>query len=210
MYNAMCVPRKQLWGDIQRHIDYMAWSGVFGAEEELREDIRTSGGWAPQQRLCAELALKAQRITERAMRAGLPSRLGRFIQEDFQRIGMVMAGMVPTSKMEFKLELMGQNVCARWHQDNYVARTIVSYNLSATDYIDDKHVNFAALNYGGKNEDIIGDASKVCSAKVGDIFFMKGTHFPSVVNGLVHKAPEKHYHRDGKVMNRLVLKVDLH
>jgi hypothetical protein len=209
MYNGMCVPRKQLWADIQKEVNLVARSGAFGENEALHEDICASSGRASEQRFCAELAQKAQRIAAKATRAGVPSGLGRLIQNDFQKIAVVMAQMVPTAKMKIKLELMGESVCSRWHQDNYTARTVVSYNLCGTEYIDDNHVNFWALKNGGTNEHIIRDTSKVCSANVGDFFFIKGANFPFGVKGLVHKAPEIQYHRCGRVKNRLVLKVDL-
>merc|ERR1712232_618803 len=92
-------------------------------------------------------------------------------------------------------ELMGENVCGKWHQDNYVGRAIVTYNGLGTMYV--------------RNSNVIRDPSKVFSANEGDILFMKGKMFPGAVKGLVHKSPEKRYHADGAVMNRLCLKVDL-
>ena len=34
-----------------------------------------------------------------------------------------------------KLELMGADVCARWHYDSYCGRAIATYNLSGTEYV---------------------------------------------------------------------------
>ena len=41
------------------------------------------------------------------------------------------------------------------------------------------------------------------------MLFIKGTLFPWGSNGLVHKAPEKRYHSNGNIINRLVLKIDV-
>ena len=62
----------------------------------------------------------------------------------------------------------------------------------------------------GNNACIIGDVDKIYSAGVGDFFFIKGLQYPHEERrGLVHKSPEKAYHPDGRVVNRLLLKVDL-
>ena len=49
----------------------------------------------------------------------------------------------------------------------------------------------------------------MCAVEVGDIFFMKGRTWPGGGRGLIHKSPEPRYHPDGRVVNRLVLKVDV-
>ena len=57
---------------------------------------------------------------------------------------------------------------------------------------------------------IIHDAGEICAAEVGDVLFMKGLRYPGAgAKGLTHKSPEKRYHADGRVVNRLVLKVDV-
>lgn len=33
-----------------------------------------------------------------------------------------------------KLELMGEDVCQRWHRDFYCGRAIITYNLRGTEY----------------------------------------------------------------------------
>ena len=91
-----------------------------------------------------------------------------------------------------------------------LAGGIVSYTGSVgTEYTSDANVDFWQLRHGGDNQSIIRDADKVSAVEVGDILFMKGKLFPTAPNGLVHKAPEKRYHDDGSVINRLLLKVDV-
>ena len=42
------------------------------------------------------------------------------------------------------------------------------------------------------------------------MIFIKGTKFPGVSgSGLVHRSPDKRFHEDGRIVNRLVLKVDV-
>merc|ERR1712032_309906 len=67
---------------------------------------------------------------------GLPDSFATQVQQDAEEIGVAVAELIPNAKkLILKLELMNQNCCMRWHQDNYVARTIVSYNCSGTEYI---------------------------------------------------------------------------
>lgn len=203
-YRALSVPRAQAWDDMQFHIDRIAKSGAFnGNEQSIQEDVLVSRTGH------MDLAEKAQRLVDRATRAGLPVELGVVLQKDYEQIGAVMAKMVPNAQMKIKLDIMGESGCPRWHRDNYIARTVVSYNSCGTEYIDHKHVDFWELENCGNNDCIIQDKSKICSANLGEFFFMKGQKFPSEANGLVHRSPEKCYHANGEIVNRLLLKVDL-
>merc|ERR1711879_392636 len=161
------------------------------------------GGWGSQQRLESDLTQKAKRLAGLATSSGLPKEVGLQIEEDFKRIGMVMAQMAQGKTMLLKLDIMGMTGCSRWHQDKYTARAVVSYNLCGTDYVDHNNVDFWELRNCGNNECILHDSSQVFSAGVGDILFMKGSMFPTAVNGLVHRSPEKRFHANGNVMNRL-------
>ena len=51
--------------------------------------------------------------------------------------------------------------------------------------------------------------SQTQQAAVGDILLIKGTKFPKVSNALVHKSPAKRYDGAGKILSRVVLKVDV-
>jgi hypothetical protein len=185
-YNALYVRRHHTGYDLptwQHQIDKVAESGAFGEEQALDEEIQISLGLVSEEHLAAELIKKARRIVGLATGAGLPRELGLLIQEDFVRIGMTLARLVPTAKMKLKLDIMGENACHRWHQDHYIGRAVVTYNLCGTDYIDSKHVDFWELLNCGNKDCILLDPSQVQTASVGDILFMKGTTFPSEPNG---------------------------
>jgi hypothetical protein len=208
-FHGMIIPRPQSWGWIQDHIDTLAESGAFGPELSLQEVVHLSRFRRAPQRLEAELSQKAMRLVGLAVSSGLPPEMGRQVEQDFKQIGMVMSRMAPASKMFLKLDIMGTSTCSRWHQDQYTGRAVVSYNLCGTDYVDHEHVDFWELKNCGNNDCVVRDSSKVLAADVGDVLFMKGTKFPTVANGLVHRSPEKLFHANGNVMNRLLLKVDL-
>merc|ERR1711972_1264033 len=71
-------------------------------------------------------------------KAGLPDGVAQQIRNDICSIGQVVGQMCSfASKLRIKLEVMGDNVCRRWHQDSYVGRAIVTYNSHATEYTPD-------------------------------------------------------------------------
>jgi hypothetical protein len=126
-------------------------------------------------------------------------------------MGETGAQMCPFGRsIDIKLEISGENTCSRWHQDRYVARAIVSYTgIVGTEYTNDPNVDFWELENCGKNECVIRDKRQVFGVDVGDFLLIKGTLYPTGASGLVHKAPEKRYHPDGRVIQRLCLKVDV-
>lgn len=143
--------------------------------------------------------------------AALPAPISEQIELDVEKIVPAVAAMCPSARsLELKLEIIGENTCSRWHQDNFMGRALVSYTGSGTMYTSDGNVDFWELQHCGNNDCIIGDASKVESVDVGDILFIKGKKYGRGSPALVHKAPPKRYHEDGRIVNRLVMKVDVH
>ena len=56
-------------------------------------------------------------------KAGLPAELSKQIHIDACGLGNVVGSMCPfASVLEIKLEVHGENVCSRWHQDWYAGR----------------------------------------------------------------------------------------
>ena len=112
--------------------------------------------------------------------------------------------------LEVKLEVAGANICKRWHQDNFVGRALTSYTgVVGTEFTRDENVDFWELNNCGNNDCIIREPDGVRSVAVGDILFIKGKKFKGQP-ALVHKSPPIRRHADGRVVNRLVLKVDVY
>merc|ERR1719221_980072 len=162
------------------------------------------------QGLQANLSQAAQRLVDKLKNSKLPQAVCQQIRDDAEQLGMVVARMCPGAEMlEVKLEIMGHYVCSRWHQDNYTCRGIITYNGLGTVYALNDNVDFFELKHCGNNDCIIRDVSQVLSVDAADVFFIKGKLWPNAVNGLVHKSPEKRFHADGAIMNRLCLKVDV-
>jgi len=142
--------------------------------------------------------------------SSLPPDLADIVSKDAQGLVEALRKLVPKAKkITMKLELFGKSTCARWHQDNYVCRGIVSYNCSGTAYTADSNVDFNELFYCGNNECIIRDKARIRSVDVGDLVLIKGTKFPGQAQGIVHKSADVRYHANGLVQSRLILKVDV-
>ena len=141
----------------------------------------------------------------------LPEPLSAQICKDACQLGCTVASLCPASRgVTVKLEIFGENSCSRWHMDNFVGRGIISYTGEVgTVFTRDSNVNFWELQHCGCNEHIIHDMQLVEHVSVGDFFFMKGSKFSHSMSGLIHKSPEKRYHKNGRIVNRLVLKVDV-
>jgi len=199
-HQALLVKREPSWKDFQAILDQSVKQGDIREEDQMKIEFKTGS---------TDLAEVGDALLK-TVRMKLPDDLRNSIRRDAVDIGTVVARLCPWSNtLIFKIEVMGENCCSRWHRDNYCARAIVTYNSVGTVYAPDDIVNFWELDYCGCNDKIIKDESQVCSVGVADVFFMKGKKFPCGPKGLVHKSPEIRHHEDGLVVNRLVLKVDV-
>ena len=196
------------------------FDGKWDSFQQDIDDARTRFG-APQA-LVSKGSHRSSRLFERSVTnllaaAALPSPLTQQIHEDACELASVLRSLCPAATdFEVKLEIFGENTCARWHQDHFVGRAIVSYTGQlGTQYTQNANVDFHELKYCGNNDCILRDKQGVESVAVGDLLLIKGTKYPGIgqpgapANGLVHKSPPKLYDEDGKVVNRLVLKVDI-
>lgn len=144
-------------------------------------------------------------------RAALPPLLSKQIFSDACHIGRALAAMTCTSAgvLEVKLEVAGANICKRWHQDNFVGRALTSYTgVVGTEFTRDENVDFWELNNCGNNDCILRNKDDVETIDVGDIIFMKGKLYPGG-KALVHRSPAQRFLPDGRVLNRLMLKLDI-
>jgi|Transcript_2915 hypothetical protein len=212
-FRGLLVQRSQAPLDIQDDVDKLAESGAFGEEQSAQEEVKLPWGCSrsdAEQWITRDLAKKASRLAAFAVRNGLPKEAGARIQNDFKEIGMVLTKLVPSArKVVLKLDIMGESVCHRWHADHYVGRAVVTYNGRGTDFVDHGNIDMKQFESRGPSPSIIRDHSKIFTASIGDVLFMKGLLYPGAPNGLVHRSPELCWHADGKVVNRLLLKVDI-
>jgi len=194
---------------VSRTIDPMRWQHV--ADDLYAQRGNTEGSLfkklidlrAPEvDAVISETASKASRL--------LPTELAELVSADCEALVEIVRELIPqAAQLLVKLELFGESVCSRWHQDNYVSRCIVSYNMTGTEYTAHPNVNFWEMEHCGNNDHIIRDKAKIMSCNVGDYMMIKGMKYPAKVNGLVHKSPETQYDENRKVQNRILLKVDI-
>jgi len=208
-YRGMRVWRAPTWYEIQHHVDEMGNRQAFGPNEALQEEVHIRQN-EDSQRFKSTLSQKACRLAAKLWKAGLPRDMCALIQKDFTEVAATVAKVVPSARsLILKLDLVGANTCSKWHQDNYTARAVITYNLNGTEYVDHQYVDFEEMRTCDKELHIIRDTSKICTADVGDILFMKGKSFPGQRSGLVHKSPKTIRHTSGLVKHRLMLKVDV-
>lgn len=196
-------PFKGKWDEYQSDIDDAA--AQFGTDKGLSTTIANEGS--------KKLRLEQLHEAVQALlaEAALPEPVSEQIYSDACALGKIVGSLVPSArKLVIKLEMFGASSCSRWHRDNYVARAIVSYTgIAGTEYTRSDNIDFWELKHGGNNERIVQDKSKVCAVHTGDFLLIKGTNYPEGITGLVHKSPDSSHHTDGRIVNRLVLKVDV-
>eukprot|EP00933_Yihiella_yeosuensis_P031651 TRINITY_DN2521_c0_g1_i6.p1 TRINITY_DN2521_c0_g1~~TRINITY_DN2521_c0_g1_i6.p1 ORF type:complete len:273 (-),score=37.83 TRINITY_DN2521_c0_g1_i6:669-1487(-) len=211
-YQGMLLKRSPSWGNNQEWIDRASEDGViFGPSEKIQTRSDVLNG--ERHDLIPRLQEAGKELLEIVQGRGeaVPEALGAQIKQDIVDIGTVVGALNnECPSLLVKLEVQGHNTCARWHQDNYICRAIVTYTgMGGTMYTNMSNVDMWELENCGNNDCVIYDKSKICSVGVGDILFMKGKQYPRGEQGLVHKSAELSYHRDGSIVNRLTLKIDV-
>ena len=147
----------------------------------------------------------------------LPPALAPVVAADAIAITQWVEALTGVPDVTLKLEVMGWNKCGRWHQDNYLSRVTVTYGegVPGTWFAEDSNVNFRPLEQGGQDSTIVRDKSRMLAAEIGDICLIKGQkwhglrqHPGSTRFGAVHRSPDVPLYPDGRLPNRLLLKVD--
>ena len=120
-YKGMLVSREPTWKDCQDVVDRAANRGDFGEDD----DIKVKGVSAQE-----DLVAVADKLL---VKVKLPEDVREAIRCDVLEVGATVRSLCPWSDgLDFKLEVIGENSCTRWHRDNYCARAIVTYNSGGT------------------------------------------------------------------------------
>jgi len=209
-YQALLIQRPQNRSELQWYIDDIEKRQSWGREMAIQETVHLCQN-PDEETFTADLHAQAEKLMAFAVKKGLPKDSASKIEEDFRQIGSTLYKMCPSANhMYLKLDIMGMNGCSRWHRDQYMGRAVVSYNSCGTQMVKEEDVDheaFTTLTF--KKEGIVPDASKIVSVNVGDILFMKGAKYPTSPNGLIHRSPPTRFHKNGDVVSRLLLKVDV-
>eukprot|EP00756_Hemistasia_phaeocysticola_P036514 Hpha_TRINITY_DN16646_c0_g6::TRINITY_DN16646_c0_g6_i1::g.179535::m.179535 len=151
--------------------------------------------------------------------AKLPAAFREAVRADAEALAALMTRLCPkASRLVMQLEIVGRNRCARWHQDNYVGRAIITYAGPGTWIVDDRVVSFDQFAATEGAPEAVSDPRIVpcyhCiqMPPTNSITLMKGSCWPGMPHGLglTHKSPNmKLDSRGNPVCKRLILKVDL-
>ena len=209
-------PQKQLHADNNGMVVKRGLVGTWDSHQVAIDDAveRIGRGLVEEVDRSSKLSLEAgvkAAVARMLHAAALPTPLSEQIGRDAESIGIAVGTMCDASaQLEIKLEIFGESICSKWHVDNFVGRALVSYTGAVgTDYTPESNVNFWEMKHCGNNDCIILDKDRIEHIDVGDILFIKGYGYKGGAGPLVHKSPTPRRHEDGRVVNRLILKVDV-
>ena len=143
----------------------------------------------------------------------LPKSFRENIRSDAESLATLYTRLCPKVPwLTIKLEFCQENYCGRWHQDYYVARSIVTYVGPGTCAAEDNKVKwdeFAKTTSDESNDSVVPEKD-VVQMPTNSVLLMKGDSWPGIRGkGLTHKSPTDFEGNDAPP-KRLILKVDLH
>ena len=154
--------------------------------------------------------------------AGLPKGpLRDAVREDAKALAASLARTCPGVPYLTRNSRLSGTTGARWHQDYYAGRMLITYTQPSTWMADDKSVNFTMFeeSIGLPSEVVdplvVSDYENIYQPPPNSVVLIKGNFWPGIEQsmngmGVVHKSPNMREDADGNpVKKRLVLKVDL-
>ncbi|GMH66470.1 hypothetical protein TrLO_g10124 [Triparma laevis f. longispina] len=142
--------------------------------------------------------------------AKLPPSLKETIEVDALMLCDTLTSLCPNASwLTAQLECVGKNNCARWHQDLYVGRTIITYTGPGTWLVDDNSVDFSQFDktMGVSKEVsdplIVPDFNKIHRAQTNAVCLLKGNSWPDINGfGITHKSPNVPLNDKGEVLEK--------
>ncbi len=168
---------------------------------------------------CTDVTAAAKRLVRK-----LPvSSVTETIESDAAALAAMMLRLCPGQRrrVTMQVNVLGRNACSRWHQDNVMARALVTYNGPGTWAVPDAAVAYdqfeATVRQGSDVSDpaIVPHASDIHRPGPNTVVFMKGGKWPGIegvrgYKGLTHKSPTMPTDARGNPkLFRLMLKVDI-
>jgi hypothetical protein len=153
-----------------------------------------------------------QRLT-----AGLPEALRGALRSDAEELSTTLLTLCPAAScLTLHIDIIGVNACQRWHEDNYIGRTVVTYSGPGTWMVDDASVRYDqfAATQGEpthvSDPRIVPSFESIHCAPANAIALIKGKQWPGIAgSGLIHKSPNVEFKNGRPTLKRLLLKVDL-
>ena len=159
--------------------------------------------------------------------ANLPKgKLRNIVQRDARMLAESLMKLCPHSteykqELMMQLEVIGQNRCCKWHQDQYIGRMLITYAGPSTWMVDDCNVDFTLfedlLGFPNEISDplIVPQYESIHQPPVNSVVLIKGNLWNGIDQskngmGLLHKSPNMLNGEDGyPLIKRFALKVDL-
>jgi len=104
-----------------------------------------------------------------------------------QSLARIFCREFSASNCVVRFSEISDNQCSLFHADNVHVRLIQTLHGLGTEYLTESNLMRQGLGLG-KNELIVREATKVCRANEGEIFFMRGDRWFRRA-GLVHRSP---------------------
>lgn len=181
---------KELFSITNPHCSAILWH---------REPLRSFQSWIdnqcpenlPRARVVLPVDAVHDAVSELAAASGLPEAQERsLLVDDISALANIFAGVVRTSFLRLRLDVVTTDACPKFHTDAVTARLICTYRGTGTEF--------------GNAEDG-SDPSEVFTAPTGSPLLLKGSLWPQKPkSSLLHRSPP--IERTGQT--RLVLVLD--
>ncbi len=107
-----------------------------------------------------------------------------------------------TKMLNVKLQVVKDNMCRLFHEDNNHQRLLCTYLGSGTEWIEDSFVNRKRLGKGD-NRRVIQDWDKVQHAENFEVIVLRGKLFAGIKKGAVHRSPPLKSPKDYRVLLKM-------
>ena len=200
-------------------------------QPEVRDEVSKSSPLRnnKKRRLLAKSASSQDDVDAACGRlvANLPKgALRNIVHKDARMLAKSLMKLCPHSteykqELMMQLEVIGENRCCKWHQDQYIGRMLITYAGPSTWMVDDRNVDFTMfedlLGFPNEISDplIVPSYETIHQPPVNSVVLIKGNLWNGIDQskngvGLLHKSPNMLVDEDGyPLIKRFALKVDL-
>ena len=123
--------------------------------------------------------------------------------DDMMELCKFFQNITESKMLNVKLQVVKDNMCRLFHEDNNHQRLLCTYLGSGTEWIEDAFINRKRLGKGN-NKRVILDWEKVQHAENFEVIVLRGKLFGGLKKGAVHRSPPLKSPTD----HRVLLKID--
>lgn len=122
--------------------------------------------------------------------------------DDMMELCKFFQEITTTKMLNVKLQVVKDNMCRLFHEDNNHQRLLCTYLGSGTEWIEDSFVNRKRLGKGD-NRRVIQDWDKVQHAENFEVIVLRGKLFAGIKKGAVHRSPPLKSPKDYRVLLKM-------